>query len=125
MEIPEELEKRLQNWGRWGRAPRTQGRSWLAKYASAPEENRAPVSTVNIRDALEVDAAWRAMPFDRNDDRRAKLLVAALYTSGRPIESDLRNLRKYHKVLISPREVQPLKEKAVRYIGRRLGYVLQ
>lgn len=125
MEIPKELEARLVNWGRWGREPRGQGRSWLAKYACDATPSEPGAAPINVKDAEEVDRVWRMMPFTRYDERRSKLLIAALYTSGRSTESDLRNLRRYHKIRIAPHEVEGLKAKAIRYIGRHLGYVIQ
>lgn len=127
MQIPSELSERLDNWGRWGRGCHHWGQSWLAKYQIPnPDEPQKEHRSfpADEQDALLVNAAWRSMPDSSYDDRRAKFLIAAMYSSTSGLQFVLVRLRKECKIRVRPGEVESLMERAVKFIGRKLGYVI-
>lgn len=67
---------------------------------------------------------WRRMPFAAYEDRKIKLVVAAMYTSTTSMRTTLTMLRRIHKVRIREGEVDALFEKGIRRLARSLGYEL-
>ena len=130
IEVPEELEARLQNWGRWARQCRTETSSPLSALArelarvSAEEGKRNPQRPINYQDAEFVNTMWRRMPFAAYEDRKVKLVLAVMYTSTASMRTTLTMIRRIHKVRIRESEVDALFEKGVRRLARSLGYEL-
>ena len=130
IEVPEELEARLQNWGRWARQCRTETSSPLSALArelarvSAEERKRNPQRPINYQDAEFVNTLWQRMPFAAYEDRKVKLVIAAMYTSGGSMRDMLGIIRRIHKVRIRESEVDALFEKGVKRLARSLGYEL-
>lgn len=125
IEVPAELEERLQNWGRWCKPNKVRGRSSLLPIM---REMGVPDSTasapINVRDAEYVNARWRQMPFAAYEDRKIKLLVAYACTYDVNSSTILRLIRKEHKVRIQSSEYDRLLEEGIRRLGKKLGYVV-
>ena len=130
IQVPDELEARLQNWGRWARQCRTETSSPISAIAreasrqAAEEGRRNPQKPINYQDAEFVNSMWRRMPFAAYEDRKIKLVVAAMYTSTTSMRTTLTMLRRIHKVRIREGEVDALFEKGIRRLARSLGYEL-
>lgn len=124
MQIPDELEARLVNWGRWTQGGKPTYRSWLAKFQTpdpdAPKEQ--PPKPVDELDAQLVNKVWQMMPGEHYDDRRAKILIGAMYASRSNVNATLASVKRIHRMNIRPGEVDRLMGVALRYIARHLGY---
>lgn len=125
IEIPEELDARLRNWGNWCRPTRSNCSSPLAKVLrelGVPEDRST--GHVDVKDAEQVNMRWRQMPFGAYEDRKVKLLVSYAYTYNVNAQTILRLIRRQHHVRINPGEYDDVLQKGIRILGRKLGYVI-
>ena len=130
IQVPDELEARLQNWGRWARQCRTETSSPISAIArevsrqAAEEGRRNPQRPINYQDAEFVNSMWRRMPFAAYEDRKVKLVLAAMYTGDSSVRDMLCKIRRRHKVRIRESELDSLFEKGIRRLAKSLGYEL-
>ena len=87
MNIEEQmLEERLQNWGRWNRDPKRQGRSPLCAFMEGAKDDdeegekntvepHSDLPPVDVKDALLVQKAWQKMPTCPERYRVAKIVL--------------------------------------------------
>lgn len=128
MQIPEEMEKRLRNWGRWARQGRTIGKSPLQSVIrelaleGAAEDDEAPI---NVLDAELVNNLWRRMPCGQYEDRKVKAVLAMTYCSTMSVKDSLRVIRRQQQLRIRPPEVDQLLEIGLKRFAKSLGYAVQ
>lgn len=128
IEVPEEIEARLQNWGRWAKRCRTETSSPLSALAreaarqAAEDGKRNPPKPINYQDAELVNSMWQRMPFAAYEDRKVKLVIAAMYTGGSSVRDMLCKIRRQHHVRIRESELDALFEKGIRKLAKSLGY---
>lgn len=127
MTADEELEARLENWGRWAFAgSRTKSRSMpLYCLIDRGENGNAEVKNdvgVDDRDALLVQEAWSSLPFSSQEERAAKLLLGYTYCSDATRSSVLKRIRKMHRVRIESKDAEKLLGEAKRKIKDRLAF---
>lgn len=128
MQIPEEMEKRLRNWGRWARQGQTVGKSPMLSVIrelaleGAVEDDAAPV---NQLDAVYVNNLWRRMPSAQYEDRKVKAVLAMTYCSTMSVQDSLRVIRRQQQLRIRPSEVDQLLEIGLRRFAKSLGYAVQ
>lgn len=128
MQIPEEMEKRLRNWGRWARQGRTIGKSPLQSVIrelaleGAAEDDEAPI---NVLDAELVNNLWRRMPCGQYEDRKVKAVLAMTYCSTMSVQDSLRVIRRQQQLRIRPPEVDQLLEIGLKRFAKSLGYAVQ
>lgn len=128
MQIPEEMEKRLRNWGRWARQGQTVGKSPMLSVIrelaleGAVEDDAAPV---NQLDAVYVNNLWRSMPSAQYEDRKVKAVLAMTYCSTMSVQDSLRVIRRQQQLRIRPSEVDQLLEIGLKRFAKSLGYAVQ
>ena len=121
----DDLEERLENWGRWAYSGSSGKRKTapLFCFIDRVEETGAQtreVGDVDVRDALLVQAAWSALPFQSPEQKSAKILLSLTYCEGAPLSAVLRKMRKFYHLRIDGRDVERLLEKAKRDLSSRL-----
>lgn len=62
------------------------------------------------------------MPFAAYEDRKVKLVLAAMYTGGGSLRDMLGIIRRIHKVRIRESEVDALFENGIKRLATALGY---
>lgn len=128
MQIPEEMEKRLRNWGRWARQGQTVGKSPMLSVIrelaleGAVEDDAAPV---NQLDAVYVNNLWQSMPSAQYEDRKVKAVLAMTYCSTMSVQDSLRVIRRQQQLRIRPSEVDQLLEIGLKRFAKSLGYAVQ
>lgn len=128
MKIPEEMEARLRNWGRWARQGQTVGKSPMLSVIrelaleGAVEDDSAPV---NQLDAIYVNNLWRRMPCGQYEDRKIKAVLAMMYCSSVSIRDSLRTIRRQQQLRIRESEVNDLFELGLKRFAKSMGYTLE
>ena len=128
MKIPEEMEARLRNWGRWARQGQTVGKSPMLSVIrelaleGAVEDDSAPV---NQLDAIYVNNLWRRMPCGQYEDRKIKAVLAMIYCSTVSIRDSLRTIRRQQQLRIRESEVNDLFELGLKRFAKSMGYTLE
>lgn len=128
MKIPEEMEARLRNWGRWARQGQTVGKSPMLSVIrelaleGAVEDDSAPV---NQLDAIYVNNLWRRMPCGQYEDRKIKAVLAMMYCSTVSIRDSLRTIRRQQQLRIRESEVNDLFELGLKQFAKSMGYTLE
>ncbi len=128
MKIPEEMEARLRNWGRWARQGRSLGKSPLQAVIrelaleGALEDDSAPI---NALDAEYVNNLWRRMPCGQYEDRKIKAVLAMMYCSTASIRDSLRIIRRQQQLRIRESEVNDLFELGLKRFAKSMGYTLE
>lgn len=120
MNIEEQmLEERLQNWGRWNRDPKRQGRSPLCAFMEGakndenegeqkPEEPHSELPPIDVKDALLVQKAWQKMPTCPERYRVAKIVLGVVYSIPGNFDYLCHHLRKYHRIRLRERDFEQL-----------------
>lgn len=120
MSIEEQmLEERLQNWGRWNRDPKRQGRSPLCAFMGEAKDDEADVEKktdethselppVDVKDALLVQKAWQKMPTCPERYRVAKIVLGVAYAIPGNFDYLCFHLRKYHRIRLRERDFDQL-----------------
>ena len=128
MKVPEEMEARLRNWGRWARQGQTVGKSPMLSVIrelaleGAVEDDSAPV---NQLDAIYVNNLWRRMPCGQYEDRKIKAVLAMIYCSTVSIRDSLRTIRRQQQLRIRESEVNDLFELGLKRFAKSMGYTLE
>ncbi len=128
MKIPDEMEKRLLNWGRWARQGHSIGNSPIQALSreraleNGVAEDKQPL---NVLDAEYINNLWRRMPCGRYEDRKIKAVLAMMYCSSAPIRDSLRIIRRQQQLRIRESEVDRLYELGVKRFAMYLGYTVE
>lgn len=125
MTADEELEARLENWGRWAfEGSNAKRRSMplfcLIDRGEDAGESGRDIAAVDVEDALRVQAAWSSLPATSHEERGAKLLLGLTYCSDCPRSTIFRKMRKMYHVRIDPRNADDLLSVAKKEIRKRL-----
>lgn len=107
------LEQRLENWGRWNRDSKRQGRSPLCAIIESNPKNLSreeQCEPIDVNDALQVQRAWERLPMSPENYRKAKIILGVAYAYGLPFSSLRRILRDYHRIRLRDRDFEPLME---------------
>lgn len=130
MTADEELEARLENWGRWAfEGSNAKRRSMplfcLIDRGEDAGESGRDIAAVDVEDALQVQAAWSSLPFSSPEEKGAKLLLGMTYCLDCPRAAILKKIRKMYQCRIESRDAEKLLSEAKRKIRERLAYFMK
>lgn len=120
MNIEEQiLEERLQNWGRWNRDPKRQGRSPLCAFMEGAKDDdeegdkntvepHSDLPPVDVKDALLVQKAWQKIPSSLARYRKAKMVVGVAYCYSGGFLDMRYKLLKYYQINVHEKEFDKL-----------------
>ena len=78
------------------------------------------VVSIDVEDALRVQAAWSSLPFRTPDEKSSKILLSLTYCEGGSSSDIFRKMRKMYRLRIDRRNAESLLADAKREIRRRL-----
>ena len=121
----EELEARLENWGRWAfdgsnAKRRSMPLFCLIDRGEGAGDSGRDIAAIDVEDALRVQAAWNSLPAASHEERGAKLLLGLTYCSDCPTSAIFRKIRKMYRIRIDPRRADELLSVAKKEIRTRL-----
>lgn len=121
----EELEARLENWGRWAfdgsnAKRRSMPLFCLIDRGEGASDSGRDIAAIDVEDALRVQAAWNSLPAASHEERGAKLLLGLTYCSDCPTSAIFRKIRKMYRIRIDPRRADELLSVAKKEIRTRL-----
>lgn len=120
----EELEARLENWGRWafsGSGVKRRSMPLFCLIDRGEDHSQArDVAAVDVEDALRVQAAWNSLPFTSQEEKGAKLLLGLTYCEDCPRSALLKRIRKSFMVRIESRDAERLLRQAKEHVRKRL-----
>lgn len=109
----EELEVRLENWGRWafsgsGAKRRSMPLFCLIDRGEDRNAQARDVVSIDVEDALRVQAAWSSLPFRTPDEKSSKILLGMTYCEDCPRSAILKRIRKVYQCRIEARDAERL-----------------
>lgn len=120
----EELEARLENWGRWafsGSGTKRRSMPLFCLIDRGEDHSQArDVVSIDVEDALRVQAAWSSLPFRTPDEKSSKILLSLTYCEGGSQGDIFRKMRKMYRLRIDSRNAESLLAYAKREIRSRL-----
>lgn len=122
----EELEARLENWGRWafsgsGAKRRSMPLFCLIDRGEDRNAQAWDVAAVDVEDALRVQAAWSSLPFASQEEKGAKILLGLTYCDAAPRSALLKRIRKTYSIRIEARDADRLLAVAKSFVKNRLS----
>lgn len=122
----EELEARLENWGRWafsgsGAKRRSMPLFCLIDRGEDRNAQAWDVAAVDVEDALRVQAAWSSLPFTSQEEKGAKILLGLTYCEDLPRSALLKRIRKTYSIRIEARDADRLLAGAKSFVKNRLS----
>lgn len=126
----EELEARLENWGRWafegsGAKRRSMPLFCLIDRGEDAGDSGRDIAAIDVEDALRVQAAWSSLPATSHEERGAKLLLGLTYCSDCPRAAILKKIRKMYQCRIESRDAERLLTDAKRKIKQQLAFFMK
>ena len=108
----EELEARLENWGRWafsGSGAKRRSMPLFCLIDRGEDHSQVrDVAAVDVEDALRVQAAWSSLPFRTPDEKSSKILLGLTYCEDCPRSAILKRIRKMYQCRIEARDAERL-----------------
>ena len=108
----EELEARLENWGRWafsGSGAKRRSMPLFCLIDRGEDHSQArDVVSIDVEDALRVQAAWSSLPFRTPDEKSSKILLGLTYCEDCPRSAILKRIRKMYQCRIEVRDAERL-----------------
>lgn len=121
----EELEARLENWGRWafsGSGAKRRSMPLFCLIDRGEDHSQArDVAAVDVEDALRVQAAWSSLPFTSQEEKGAKILLGLTYCDAAPRSALLKRIRKTYSIRIEARDADRLLAVAKSFVKNRLA----
>lgn len=121
----EELEARLENWGRWafsGSGAKRRSMPLFCLIDRGEDHSQArDVAAVDVEDALRVQAAWSSLPFTSQEEKGAKILLGLTYCDAAPRSALLKRIRKTYSIRIEARDADRLLAVAKSFVRNRLA----
>ena len=121
----EELEARLENWGRWafsGSGAKRRSMPLFCLIDRGEDHSQArDVAAVDVEDALRVQAAWSSLPFTSQEEKGAKILLGLTYCDAAPRSAILKRIRKTYSIRIEARDADRLLAVAKGFVKNRLA----
>ena len=121
----EELEARLENWGRWafsGSGAKRRSMPLFCLIDRGEDHSQArDVAAVDVEDALRVQAAWSSLPFTSQEEKGAKILLGLTYCDDLPRSALLKRIRKTYSIRIEARDADRLLAGAKSFVKNRLS----
>lgn len=121
----EELEARLENWGRWafsGSGAKRRSMPLFCLIDRGEDHSQArDVAAVDVEDALRVQAAWSSLPFTSQEEKGAKILLGLTYCEDLPRGALLKKIRKTYSIRIEARDADRLLAGAKSFVKNRLS----
>lgn len=121
----EELEARLENWGRWafsGSGAKRRSMPLFCLIDRGEDHSQArDVAAVDVEDALRVQAAWSSLPFTSQEEKGAKILLGLTYCDAAPRSAILKRIRKTYSIRIEARDADRLLAVAKSFVKNRLA----
>ena len=121
----EELEARLENWGRWafsGSGAKRRSMPLFCLIDRGEDHSQArDVAAVDVEDALRVQAAWSSLPFTSQEEKGAKILLGLTYCDDLPRSALLKRIRKTYSIRIEARDADRLLAVANSLVKNRLA----
>ena len=121
----EELEARLENWGRWafsGSGAKRRSMPLFCLIDRGEDHSQArDVTAVDVEDALRVQAAWSSLPFTSQEEKGAKILLGLTYCDAAPRSALLKRIRKTYSIRIEARDADRLLAVAKSFVKNRLA----
>lgn len=121
----EELEARLENWGRWafsGSGAKRRSMPLFCLIDRGEDHSQArDVAAVDVEDALRVQAAWSSLPFTSQEEKGAKILLGLTYCDAAPRSALLKRIRKTYSIRIEAHDADRLLAVAKSFVKNRLA----